>query len=163
MAQNFLGCDRDQPLLLPPDPDTGELSVSRLRIAPVEAVSFLEGLGPEVRAVYEAGPSGFGLARAARERGIDVRVVAPGSIPKRSGDRVKTDRRDAIRLVRLLAAGELSLAFVPGVEDERFRDLVRAIEDARGDPMRARHRLGKFLLRHGGRRRSPTTSPRSSC
>ena len=69
-------------------------------------------------AVYEAGPTGFGLAREARARGIDVRVVAPGSIPKGSGDRVKTDRRDAIRLVRLLAAGELSFAFVPSVEDE---------------------------------------------
>jgi transposase len=108
-----------------------------------------------VRAVYEAGPTGFGLARAGRERGIDVRVVAPGSIPKGSGDRVKTDRRDAIRLVRLLAAGELSFAFVPTVEDERFRDLVRVIEDVRGDLMRARHRLGKFLLRRGERYPGP--------
>jgi transposase len=90
------------------------------------------------------------LARTARERGVEVRVVAPGSIPKGSGDRVKTDRRDAIRLARLLAAGELSFAFVPSVEDEHFRDLVRAIEDVRGDLMRARHRLGKFLLRRGG-------------
>jgi transposase len=104
-----------------------------------------------VVAVYEAGPTGFGLARAGRQRGIDVRVVAPGSIPKGSGDRVKTDRRDAIRLVRLLAAGELSFAFVPTVEDEQFRDLVRCIEDIRGDLMRARHRLGKFLLRRGQR------------
>ena len=71
-----------------------------------------------MRAVYEAGPTGFGLARAARERGIDVRVAAPGSIPKGSGDRVKTDRRDAIRLARLLAAGELRFAFVPSVADE---------------------------------------------
>jgi transposase len=131
------------------DPATGEGRVSRLRMAPVEVVGFLEGLGPGAVAVYEAGPTGFGLARAARERGIDVRVVAPGSIPKGAGDRVKTDRRDAIRLVRLLAAGELSFAFVPTVADERFRDLVRAIEDVRGDLMRARHRLGKFLLRRG--------------
>ena len=143
-----------------------------------------------MRAVYEAGPTGFGLARAARERGIDVRVAAPGSIPKGPGDRVKTDRRDAIRLVRLLAAGELGFAFVPSVADEAFRDLVRAIEDVRGDLMRARHRLSKFLLRRGERypgraaldgrapgvaaracasmtraraRRSPTTWPRSSC
>ena len=102
-------------------------------------------------AVYEAGPTGFGLARTGRARGIDVRVIAPGSIPKGSGDRVKTDRRDAIRLVRLLAAGELGFAFVPSVEDEHFRDLVRGIEDIRGDLMRARHRLGKFLLRRGQR------------
>jgi transposase len=129
------------------DPGNGELGVSRLRMAPVEVASFLEGLGSEVRAVYEAGPTGFGLARAGRERGIDVRVAAPGSIPKGPGDRVKTDRRDAVRMVRLLAAGELSFVFVPSVEDERFRDLVRSIEDLRSDLMRARHRLGKFLLR----------------
>src|SRR5215218_193125 len=94
-------------------------------------------------------------SRAARERGIDVRVAAPGSIPKGSGDRVKTDRRDAIRLVRLLAAGELGFAFVPSVADEQFRDLVRAIEDLRGDLMRSRHRLGKFLLRRGERYPGP--------
>jgi hypothetical protein len=104
--------------------DTGELSVSKLRMGPVGVVSFLEGLGSGVRAVYEAGPNGFGLARAARERGVEVRVVAPGLIPKGSGDRVKTDRRDAIRLARLLAAGELSFVFVPSVEDEHFRDLA---------------------------------------
>jgi transposase len=123
-------------------PGTGEVRVCKLRMAPVEVVALLEGLGP-VRAVYEAGPTGFGLARAARERGIDVRVAAPGSIPKGPGDRVKTDRRDAIRLARLLAAGELGFALVPSVEDECFRDLVRAIEDVRGDLMRARHRLSK--------------------
>ena len=122
---------------------------------PLEVGCYLEGFGPAVVAVYEAGPTGFGLARDGRERGIDVRVVAPGSIPKGPGDRVKTDRRDAIRLVRLLAAGELSFAFVPTVADEHFRDLVRAIEDARGDLMRARHRLGKFLLRRGERYPGP--------
>jgi transposase len=136
-------------------PNTGEVAVSKLRMDPVEVVSFLADLGPGVRAVYEAGPTGFGLARAASERGLDVRVVAPGSIPKGSGDRVKTDRRDAIRLARLLAAGELSFAFVPSVQDERFRDLVRAVEDIRGDLMRARHRLGKFLLRRGERYPGP--------
>lgn len=137
------------------DPATGEVGVSKLRGAPVEVVSFLAGLGPAVRAVYEAGPTGFGLARAARERGIDVRVAAPGSIPKGPGDRVKTDRRDAVRMVRLLAAGELSFAFVPSVADECFRDLVRSLEDARGDLMRARHRLSKFLLRRGERYPGP--------
>jgi transposase len=136
-------------------PATGELGVSKLRVAPLEVVSFLEGLGPGVRAVYEAGPTGFGLARAARERGIEVRVAAPGSIPRGPGDRVKTDRRDATRLVRLLAAGELSFAFVPSVADECFRDLVRCIEDVRGDLMRARHRLSKFLLRRGERYPGP--------
>src|SRR3954451_9418162 len=133
------------------DRGSGEVCVSKLRMPPVEVASFLAGLGPDVLAVYEAGPTGFGLARAARERGIDVRVAAPGSIPKAPGDRVKTDRRDAIRLARLLAAGELRFAFVPSVADEQFRDLVRAIEDGRGGVMRARHRLGKFLLRRGER------------
>jgi transposase len=136
------------------DPVTGELRVSRLRMAPVEVVSFLESVGP-LLGVYEAGPTGFGLARAARERGIDVRVAAPGSIPRGSGDRVKTDRRDAIRMARLLAAGELCFAFVPSVTDEHFRDPVRCIEDVRGDLMRARHRLGKFLLRRGERYPGP--------
>ncbi len=132
------------------DPSTGELSVERLRGAPEDVVPvFLEQLGRPVRAVYEAGPTGFTLARAAVGRSLDVRVIAPGSIPRAPGDRVKTDRRDAKRLVRLLAAGELSFAFVPSEADERFRDLVRCIDDARKDLMRARHRLSKFLLRRG--------------
>lgn len=86
-----------------------------------------------------------------------------GSIPRTRGDRVKTDRRDAKRLVRLFAAGELPCAFVPSEADERFRDLVRCIEDARKDLMRSRHRLSKFLLRRGHRfpckawRRHPVT------
>lgn len=133
------------------DLGSGVLSARRLVGAPEEVVGFLERLPGPVVAVYEAGPTGFGLTRAAAEHGIDVRVVAPGSIPKGPGDRVKTDRRDAIRLVRLLAAGELSFAFVPSIEDEAFRDLVRCIEDVRGDLMRARHRLSKFLLRRSQR------------
>jgi transposase len=131
--------------------DSGELRCCRLRMTPEEVVAFLAGLPGLVLAVYEAGPTGFGLARAGAERGVEVRVVAPGSVPKGSGDRVKTDRRDAIRLVRLLAAGELRFAFVPTVAEEAFRDLIRCIEDLRGDLMRARHRLSKFLLRRGYR------------
>ena len=130
------------------DPVSGELRVQRLRGEPAVVVAgLLEALGRPVRAVYEAGPTGFGLARAATERGLDVRVIAPGSIPTAPGDRVKTDRRDAQRLVGLFAAGELSYAFVPSEADERFRDLVRCIDDARRDLMRCRHRLSKFLLR----------------
>src|SRR5579872_699799 len=132
------------------DPVTGELRVERLRGEPLVVVpGFLEGLGRPVRAVYEVGPTGFGLARAAAARGLDLRVIAPGSIPRASGDRVKTDRRDAQRIVRLFAAGELRFAFVPSEMDERFRDLVRCVEAARADLMRARHRLSKFLLRRG--------------
>jgi transposase len=129
------------------DMSSGELRGVRLRMAPMGVVEFLAGLPGPVRAVYEAGPTGFGLARAAIDRGIDVRVVAAGKVPRASGDRVKTDKRDAERLARLLAAGELSFAFVPSIADERFRDVIRAIEDCRGDLMRGRHRLSKFLLR----------------
>ena len=132
------------------DRATGELSVQRLRGEPERVVPvFLEELDRPVRAVYEAGPTGFVLARVAEQRGLDIAVVAPGSIPRAPGDRVKTDRRDAKRLVRLLAAGELSFSFVPSEPDEHFRDVVRCVEDARKDLMRARHRLSKFLLRRG--------------
>src|SRR4051794_24996200 len=129
------------------DTVSGELRGVKLRIAPSEVVEFLATLPGPVRAVYEAGPTGFGLARARVACGIDVRVVAAGKVPRASGDRIKTDKRDAERLARLLAAGELRFAFVPTVADERFRDVIRAIEDCRGDLMRGRHRLGKFLLR----------------
>ena len=129
------------------DMGTGELRGVRLRMAPGQVVEFLAGLPGPVRAVYEAGPTGFGLARAGVARGIDVRVVAAGKIPRASGDRIKTDKRDAERLARLLAAGELHFAFVPTVADEQFRDVIRAIEDCRGDLMRSRHRLSKLLLR----------------
>ena len=72
-------------------------------------------------AVYEAGPTGYGLAREAARQGIEVRVCAPGSIPRKPGERVKTDRRDAERLVRSLLAGELSFVRIPTVEQEQFR------------------------------------------
>jgi transposase len=134
---------------------SGELRCVRLRMAPAAVVGFLAGLRGPVRAVYEAGPTGFGLARASIDRGIEVRVVAAGKVPRAAGDRVKTDRRDAERLVRLLAAGELRFAFVPSVADEQFRDVIRAIEDCRGDLMRARHRLSKLLLRRDVRWTGP--------
>jgi transposase len=134
------------------DPVTGELRMERLRGEPERVVPpFLEELDRPVAAVYEAGPTGFVLARVAEQRGLDIRVVAPGSIPRAPGDRVKTDRRDAKRLARLFAAGELGFVFVPSEADERFRDLVRCIDDVRRDLMRARHRLSKFLLRRGVR------------
>jgi transposase len=142
MALVGLDVHRAQSVAAVLDPFSGELRVERLRGEPAVVVPlFLERLERPVRAVYEAG-----LAAA---RGLDVRVVAPGSIPRAPGDRVKTDRRDANRLVRLFAAGELSFAFVPSEADERFRDLVRCVDDARKDLMRARHRLSKFLLRRG--------------
>ena len=111
---------------------------------------------PGVRCCYEAGPTGFGLQRHLVERGIECLVVAPGLVPQRPGDRVKTDSRDARKLARLLAGGLLEPIHVPSRELEAARDLVRAREDARLDRMRDRHRLSKFCLRHG--RTLPTSS-----
>ena len=104
---------------------------------------------PGVRCCYEAGPTGFGLQRHLAGHGIDCLVVAPGLVPQRPGDRVKTDSRDARKLARLLAGGLLEPIHVPSPELEAARDLVRAREDARLDRMRDRHRLSKFCLRHG--------------
>jgi transposase len=105
-------------------------------------------LGP-VAVTYEAGPSGFGLARAFAAVGIRCEVVAPSKLERPPGDRVKTDRRDARRLARLLHIGEITGIRVPTLAEEDARDLVRAREAVRGDLMRARHRLSKLLLRHG--------------
>lgn len=111
---------------------------------------------PSVRCCYEAGPTGYGLYRHLVDRGIDCAVVAPGLVPQRPGDRVKTDPRDARKLARLLAGGLLEPIHVPAPELEAARDLVRAREDARLDRMRDRQRLSKFCLRHG--RLLPTTA-----
>jgi transposase len=97
--------------------------------------------------VYEAGPTGYGLARRALAEGIELAVCAPGRTERPPADRVKTDKRDAVRLARLLAAGELVLVTIPSVEREQLRDLVRCREDIRHDLARARHRIGGFLLR----------------
>ena len=137
------------------DLDSGELRRRRLSGDPLVALPLLELLGAETVAVYEAGPTGFGLARAARDRGLDVRVCAPGLIPRKPADRVKTDARDAERLARLLAAGELSFVRVPEIAEEQLRDLVRAREDLRGDLNRARQRLSHFLRRRGIRFEGP--------
>ena len=109
--------------------------------------------GKEVilRACYEAGPCGFGLARRLKQLGVECEVVAPSLTPTRSGDRVKTDKRDARKLARLLRAGELTAVYIPEATDEAIRDLCRARTDAVDDRRRARHRLKGFLLRHGYR------------
>jgi transposase len=130
------------------DRESGELALRRLPGGSERVVEFAASLPGPVRATYEAGPTGFVLARKLEAAGVDCLVCAPGLIPRGPTDRVKTDRRDAERLVRLLAAGELRRVAVPSVEAEALRDLVRAREDLRGDLMRARHRLAKLLLRH---------------
>lgn len=98
---------------------------------------------------YEAGPTGYALHRQVRAMGIDCIVVAPSLIPVRPGDRVKTDRRDAAKLARLLRSGDLVAVWVPDEAGEALRDLVRARDAAKADQLRARHRLSKLLLRRG--------------
>jgi transposase len=98
---------------------------------------------------YEAGPSGYGLYRYMLSKGYSCLVVAPSLIPRRPGDRVKTDRRDAVQLARLMRSGDLSSVHVPKIEDEAIRDLSRAREDTLGDLKAAKLRLKSFLMRRG--------------
>jgi transposase len=130
------------------DRDSGELRAHRLPGETAQVVAFCAGLPGPAKVAYEAGPTGFGLARALVAAGTECVVAAPGKIERPAQDRVKTDRRDAERLVRLLMIGGLHPVRVPSGEEEALRDLVRAREDVRGDLMRARHRMGKLLLRH---------------
>lgn len=104
-----------------------------------------------MRCCYEAGPCGFELQRAMTAEGIPCEVIAPALIPRRAGDRIKTDRRDAGQLAVLYRAGALTAIHVPTDQEEAVRDLLRCREDIRTDILRARHRLSKFLLRHGRR------------
>lgn len=131
------------------DAATGELRSWQAPTLPAETVEWLRGLRGPVRVAYEAGPTGYGLARACQAAGIACTVAAPSKIPRAAADKVKTDRRDAERLARLLRLGELVAVRVPEPHEEAARDLIRAREDARGELMRSRHRLSKLLLRHG--------------
>ena len=131
------------------DAETGQLQTFGMSGDTDGAAGFCAGLPRPVRVAYEAGPTGYGLARELAKRGVECVVAAPSKIPRASGDRVKTDRRDAEHLVRLLLAGKLHAVRVPGDEEEALRDLVRARDAVRMDLMRARHRLSKLLLRHG--------------
>lgn len=112
---------------------------------------FVAGLGDRtlVRACYEAGPTGYDLARLLSTLGVRCEVIAPSLIPVAPGARVKTDARDARRLAQLHRAGELVAIRIPTIAEEGVRDLCRTRADLVGDRVRARHRLGKFLLRHG--------------
>jgi transposase len=109
------------------------------------------GKSERLRVCYEAGPTGYALYWQLTQLGVKSEVVAPTLVPVRSGDRVKTDRRDAERLARCYRAGDLTPVWVPDAAHEALRDLVRAREAAKADQLRARHRLSKFLLRHGRR------------
>lgn len=103
----------------------------------------------EVRSVYEAGINGYHLQRYLAKRGIRCEIAAPSLTPRRAGKRVKTDKIDARKLAHLYRGGQLTTITVPGKEQESLRDLMRAREDALEDQQRARHRLSRFLLRHG--------------
>jgi transposase len=110
-----------------------------------------------VSCCYEAGPTGYGLARALRAAGWDCEVIAPSLVPKKSGERIKTDRRDAAKLAVNHRNGELVAITVPGETDEAIRDLERARDDAKKAERVARHQLSKFLLRQGRRYPGKTT------
>jgi transposase len=110
-------------------------------------------LGPveELRFCYKAGPTGYALYWQLTALGVRCEVVAPTLVPVKAGDRVKTGRRDALKLARNYRSGDLTAVWVPDAAHEALRDLVRAREAARRDRLRARNRLTKFLLRHGKR------------
>src|SRR6185437_10755746 len=105
--------------------------------------------GDDVVACYEAGPCGFALMRQLVGLGVKCQVIAPALIPQQAGNKVKTDKRDARKLASLFRAGLLTEVHPPTADQEAVRDLCRARDDARDDNMRSRHRLSKFLLRHG--------------
>jgi transposase len=106
------------------------------------------GTAEQLHLVYEAGPTGFGLQRALSAKGYSCEIIAPSQIPRRAGDRIKTDGRDSIELAECSRAGQLSAIWVPDPEDEAIRDLSRAREDAVNARTQARHQLKGFLLRH---------------
>jgi len=131
------------------DGDTGEVFQRRLCPDHGEIVAWLGDLPGPVAVTYEAGPTGFGLARALTAAGILCEVAAPSKLIRPAGDRVKTDARDAAHLARLLHLGQITAVTVPPASQEAARDLVRAREDCREDLMTARHRVSKLLLRQG--------------
>jgi transposase len=128
---------------------TGEVFRQRLSPDLGQIERWVKDLPGPWRVTYEAGPTGFGLARHLNGAGVRTLVAAPSKLQRPVGDRVKTDARDALHLARLLKLGEIVEVGVPSVEQEAARDLVRAREDARGDLMSARHRVSKLLLRQG--------------
>ncbi len=128
---------------------TGEVFRAKLVPAAGVVLDWVNTLPRPVAVTYEAGPTGFGLARAMTAAGLRCEVAAPSKLARAAGDRVKTDARDAMLLARLLRMDEIVSVRVPSITQESARDLVRAREDARGDLLRTRHRVSKLLLRHG--------------
>src|ERR1700682_6165622 len=127
------------------------LGVIPNRLESVRKMVHKLGAVQHLRACYEAGPTGYVLYWQVTQVGVACEGIAPSPVPTKAGDRVKTDRRDAEKLARCYRAGELTAVWVPDASHEALRDLVRAREAAKKDQLRHRHRLGKFLLRHGKR------------
>jgi transposase len=150
----FVGLDIDSERAAVAVADSGTPEVRSLGMIPNTADSIRRlvkklGGAHQLQFCYEAGPHGYGLYWQLTRLGAHCDVVAPTLIPVKSGDRVKTNRRDAEKLARLYRSGELTPVWVPDAAHEALRDLVRAREAAKKDQLRARHRLGKFLLRRG--------------
>src|SRR5512132_2575174 len=135
------------------EPGAEVRSLGTIPNTPEAVRRLVKKLGPadRLRVCYEAGPTGYVLYRQLRELGVPCVVIAPTLVPVKAGDRVKTDRRDAEKLARSYRSGDLTPVWVPEADHEALRDLVRAREAAKKDELRARHRLGKFLLRQGRR------------
>jgi hypothetical protein len=145
------------------DARTAEVFERRLTPDHAELLGWLRSLPGPVAVTYEAGPTGFGLARFLAGEGVACQVAAPSKLQRPPGDRVKTDRRDARYLARLLHLDEIVAVTVPA-RCRKPRDLVRAREDVRGDLLSVRHRLSKLLLRQGIPARShPATPPGPGC
>lgn len=140
------------------EPDGEVRSLGVIPNRPASIQKLVKKLGPtaSLRVCYEAGPTGYVVYWQLTALAVTCVVVAPTLVPVKPGDRVKTDRRDALKLARSYRAGDLTPVWVPDAAHEALRDLVRAREAAKKDQVRARHRLGKFLLRHG--RRPPTAT-----
>jgi len=132
-----------------PDGEVRSIGTIPNRLESVRKMVHKLGSPKQLRACYEAGPTGYVLYWQLTALGVACQVVAPSLTPVKAGDRVKTDRRDAEKLARCYRAGDLTAVWVPTPAHEALRDLVRTREDAREDQQRARQRLGKFLLRHG--------------
>ena len=134
-----------------PDGEVRQLGIIPNRLESVRKLGKKVQPLSNLRACYEAGPTGYVLYWQLTALGVKCEVIAPSLVPTKAGDRVKTDRRDAAKLARSYRSGDLTAVWVPDAAHEALRDLVRAREDAKQDQTRARHRLGKFLLRHGKR------------
>ena len=150
-ATRFLGLDVHAETIAVALAEAGRGEVRSLGIIPNEPTAvrkLIQKLGKKnLRACYEAGPTGFALYWQLAELGVGCDVIAPTLIPKKAGERIKTDRRDALKLARCFRAGDLTAVWIPDQAHEALRDLVRAREAAKYDQHRARQRLSKFLLR----------------